>query len=130
MSKIREILQKKGPHFNVVTPETKVIDALTIMKSENLSYVVIKENDLFLGLMSERDYSHKIKLEGRQSQLATVKDIMTRDLPVISYEEDLKRCMVLMNVFKTRYLPVFDNLEFKGVLTMNDLMREVLDQTP
>jgi hypothetical protein len=37
--------------------------------------------------------------------------------------------MVLMNVYKTRYLPIFDEMEFKGVLTMNDLMREVIEHT-
>jgi len=127
MSKIKTIILKKGPHFNVVSPDTKVIEALTIMKAENLSYVVIKENEEFLGIMSERDYTHKIKLEGRKSDATTVKDIMSNNLPMVSYDEDLKRCMVLMNVYKTRYLPVFDEMEFKGVLTMNDLMREVMN---
>jgi CBS domain-containing protein len=52
-------------------------------------------------------------------------------LPVVSYDEDLKRCMVLMNVYKTRYLPVYDEIEFRGILTMNDLMREVMyDENP
>jgi len=126
MSKIRDILQKKGPHFNVVTPETKVLDALTILKSENLSYVVVMKDNQYLGIMSERDYTHKIKLEGRKSDTALVKDIMTKDLPVLGYADDLERCMVLMNVYKTRYLPIFDEMEFKGILTMNDLMREVI----
>jgi CBS domain-containing protein len=126
MSKIRDILQKKGPHFNVVTPETKVLDALTILKSENLSYVVVMKDNQYLGIMSERDYTHKIKLEGRKSDTAIVKDIMTKDLPVLGYADDLDRCMVLMNVYKTRYLPIFDEMEFKGILTMNDLMREVI----
>jgi CBS domain-containing protein len=67
MSKIKEILQKKGPHFNTVTPDTKVVDALTIMKSENLSYVVVMQDNQYLGLMSERDYTHKVKLQGRKS---------------------------------------------------------------
>ena len=66
-------------------------------------------------------------MEGRKSDATTVKDIMSNNLPVVSYDEDLKRCMVLMNVYKTRYLPVFDEMEFKGVLTMNDLMREVMN---
>jgi CBS domain-containing protein len=128
MSKIKDILTKKGPHFNIVTPDTKVLDALTLMKAENLSYVVVMKDDQYLGLMSERDYTHKIKLEGRQSETATVKDIMTSNYPVIGYSDDLERCMVLMNVYKTRYLPVFDEMEFKGILTMNDLMREVIDK--
>jgi CBS domain-containing protein len=126
MSKIKEILQKKGPVFNVVTPDTKVVEALNIMKSENLSYVVVMQDNKYLGIMSERDYTHKIKLQGRHSELTTVKDIMTTDYPVIGFSEDLQRCMVLMNVYKTRYLPIFDEMEFQGVLTMHDLMRAVI----
>ena len=67
MSKIKDILIKKGPHFNVVDPETKVLDALIIMKTENLSYVVVKLDDQFLGIMSEHDYAQKVKLQGKQS---------------------------------------------------------------
>jgi CBS domain-containing protein len=126
MSKIKEILQKKGPVFNVVTPDTKVVEALNIMKSENLSYVVVMQDGKYLGIMSERDYTHKIKLQGRHSDSTLVKDIMTTDYPVIGFTEDLQRCMVLMNVYKTRYLPIFDEMEFQGVLTMHDLMREVI----
>ena len=126
MSKIKEILQKKGPLFNVVTPDTKVVEALNIMKSENLSYVVVMQNGNYLGIMSERDYTHKVKLQGRKSETTTVKDIMSSDYPVVGYGEDLQRCMVLMNVYKTRYLPIFEDMNFQGVITMNDLMREVI----
>jgi len=126
MCKIQEILQKKGPVFNVVTPDTKVVEALNIMKSKNLSYVVVMQDGNYLGIMSERDYTHKVKLQGRKSETTTVKDIMSSDYPVVGFGEDLQRCMVLMNVYKTRYLPIFDEMNFQGVLTMNDLMREVI----
>ena len=126
MCNIKEILQKKGPVFNVVTPDTKVVEALNIMKSENLSYVVVMQDGNYLGIMSERDYTHKVKLQGRKSETTTVKDIMSSDYPVVGFGEDLQRCMVLMNVYKTRYLPMFDEMNFQGVLTMNDLMREVI----
>jgi len=129
MCKIQEILQKKGPVFNVVTPDTKVVEALNIMKSENLSYVVVMQDGNYLGIMSERDYTHKVKLQGRKSETTTVKDIMSSDYPVVGFGEDLQRCMVLMNVYKTRYLPIFDEMTFQGVLTMNDLMREVIQNT-
>jgi predicted transcriptional regulator len=103
-----------------------VVDALTIMKTENLSYVVVMQDGNYLGIMSERDYTHKIKLQGKKSETTTVKDIMSSDYPVVGYEEDLQRCMVLMNVYKTRYLPIFEEMSFQGILTMNDLMREVI----
>jgi predicted transcriptional regulator len=120
------MLQKKGPVFNVVTPDTKVVEALNIMKSENLSYVVVMQDGNYLGIMSERDYTHKVKLQGKKSETTTVKDIMSSDYPVVGFGEDLQRCMVLMNVYKTRYLPIFDEMNFQGVITMNDLMREVI----
>ena len=128
MCKIKEILRKKGPHFNVVSPNTKVLDALTLMQSENYSYVVVMNDDNYLGNMSERDYIHKIKVLGNKQENATVNEILNRNIPVVNFEEDLNRCMVLMNVYKTRYLPVFDEFEFKGVLTMNDLMTEILEE--
>jgi len=128
MSKINAILEKKGPHFNIVAPTTPVLDALTIMQSENLSYVVVMEDNQFLGIMSEREYTLKIKLKGRQSDSTTVKEIMTKDFPVIGLQEELERCMILMNVYKTRFLPVFDSVEFKGIITMNDLMLDGLEK--
>ena len=128
MCKIKEMLRRKGPHFNVVSPNTKVLDALTLMQSENYSYVVVMDEEHYLGIMSERDYIHKIKVLGSKQETATVKEILNSNLPVVNFEEDLNRCMVLMNVYKTRYLPVFDEFEFKGVLTMNDLMTEILDE--
>jgi predicted transcriptional regulator len=128
MCKIKEILRKKGPHFNVVSPNTKVLDALTLMQSENYSYVVVMDNESYLGIMSERDYIHKVKVLGNKQDSASVKEILDGNLPVVNFEENLNRCMVLMNVYKTRYLPVFDQLEFKGVLTMTDLMTEILEE--
>ena len=128
MCKIKEMLRRKGPHFNIVSPNTKVLDALTLMQSENYSYVVVMNDDNYLGIMSERDYIHKIKVLGNKQENATVNEILNRNLPVVNFEEDLNRCMVLMNVYKTRYLPVFDEFEFKGVLTMNDLMTEILEE--
>jgi predicted transcriptional regulator len=128
MCKIKEMLRRKGPHFNVVSPNTKVLDALTLMQSENYSYVVVMDEEHYLGIMSERDYIHKIKVLGSKQETATVKEILNSNLPVVNFEEDLNRCMVLMNVYKTRYLPVFDEFEFKGVLTMNDLMTEILEE--
>ena len=128
MCKIKEILRRKGPHFNIVTPDTKVNDALVIMQTENLSYVLVMNDTEFLGIMSERDYIHKMKVLKTKSENATVKEILTNNLPVASFDDDLNRCMVLMNVYKTRYLPVFDEMEFRGVITMNDLLQAVLDE--
>ena len=98
MCKIKEMLRRKGPHFNVVSPNTKVLDALTLMQSENYSYVVVMDEENYLGIMSERDYIHKIKVLGSKQETATVKEILNSNLPVVNFEEDLRNSQSLLNL--------------------------------
>jgi CBS domain-containing protein len=65
-------------------------------------------------------------LNNKHSDKTLVKEIMTTDLPIVSSSESAEQCMVLMNAAKSRYLPVFDSTEFKGIITIHDLMREAI----
>jgi CBS domain-containing protein len=65
-------------------------------------------------------------LNNKHSDKTLVKEIMTTDLPIVSFSESAEQCMVLMNAAKSRYLPVFDSTEFKGIITIHDLMREAI----
>jgi signal-transduction protein with cAMP-binding, CBS, and nucleotidyltransferase domain len=124
MRTIHEILQQKGPHFNYVEASAFVIDALTLMKCENISYLIVWENGNYVGIISERDYAHKVILMGKHSDTTLVKEIMTTDLPIVSETDTTEQCMLMMNASKSRYLPVFEGLNFKGIITVHDLMRE------
>src|SRR5690348_4073123 len=115
---IQEILRQKGPHFNFIEAYAFVIDALTLMKCENISYLIVTENGNYLGIISERDYAHKVILMGKHSDTTLVKEIMTTDLPIVAETETTEQCMLMMNASKSRYLPVFDGLEFKGIITI------------
>ncbi len=123
MKTVKQILASKGHEFNYISAKAKVIDALSMMKSTNRSYVIVMDNDQFEGIMSETDYSQKVILLGKHSNQLEIKDIMSTNLQTVNYTDTSHRCMQLMNTFKTRYLPVFDGNEFKGVITMNDLLR-------
>jgi signal-transduction protein with cAMP-binding, CBS, and nucleotidyltransferase domain len=126
MRTIHEILQQKGPHFNYIEASAFVIDALTLMKSENISYLIVWENANYVGIISERDYAHKVILMGKHSDTTLVKEIMTTDLPIVSETDTTEQCMLMMNASKSRYLPVFEGLNFKGIITVHDLMRETI----
>lgn len=127
MSEAKTILEKKGPYFNGVASNIKVIEALSLMKAENLSYVIVKDGDDFKGIMTERDYAHKVVLLGKTSTESTVQEIMTTGLPSISLDTSAEDCMMLMNQHKTRYLVVFDGFSFQGIITIHDLMRDSLE---
>ncbi|MBG9378441.1 CBS domain-containing protein [Panacibacter sp. DH6] len=126
MRSVKEILQQKGPQFNFIAPGRTVIEAINLMKTENISYLIVRENGNYLGIVSERDYTHKVILLDKHSDTTLVKDIMSKDLPVTGLNDTADQCMVLMNSSKSRYLPVFDGMEFQGVITIHDLMREAI----
>lgn len=127
MRTVANILQNKPPVFNFITSGAKVIEALQLMNSVNLSYLVVKDDDTFHGIFSERDYSRNVILKGLHSDSATVAEVMSTSLPVIGMQDTAEHCMQMLNTHKTRYLIVFDDQEFKAVVTINDILREAIE---
>ena len=126
MRTVKDILNSKKKSFNVISPEETVFDALQMLNSVNLSYLVVMEGDAYKGIFCERDYSRNVILKGRTSTDTKVKDVMTVDLPVVTMEDTAEKCKHLIDDYKTRYLLAFDDENFTGVITINDLLRQVL----
>jgi CBS domain-containing protein len=127
MRTVKNILDSKPQAFNTISPDTLVIDALSMLNSVNLSYLIVMEGDLYRGIFSERDYSRNVILKGRASNTTTVGEVMTTDLPVVHYTDTVEQCLNTMNVNKTRYLLAYDAHEkFGGVITIHDLLRQVI----
>lgn len=121
-----DILKNKPDMFNAIDADAKIIDALHMMNSVNHSYLIVKKNDSFMGIFSERDYSRNVILKGLHSDSASVKEAMSDSFPSVGLSESVESCMKLLNSHKTRYLLVFENKQFKGVITINDVLREVI----
>jgi CBS domain-containing protein len=127
MRTVKNILDSKAKVFNTVSPETLVIDALSMLNSVNLSYLVVMEGDQYKGIFSERDYSRNVILKGRASNSTTVKEVMTTDLPVVTLTDTVEHCMNVMNMNKARYLLAYNaSNQFVGVVTIHDLLRQVI----
>jgi predicted transcriptional regulator len=127
MLSVKHVLETKAKPFNTVSPDTLVIDALNLLNSVNLSYLVVMDGEEYKGLFSERDYSRNVILKGRASNSTKVKEVMTTDLPVVGFSDTIEHCMHLMNSHKTRYLLAYDgNERFAGIITIHDLLRQVI----
>jgi len=127
MRTVKDILENKAKAFNIVSPHTLVIDALSMLNSVNLSYLVVMDNEEYKGIFSERDYSRNVILKGRNSSSSTVQEVMTADLPMVHLDQTVEHCMKTMILNKTRYLLAFDSdKHFAGVITIHDLLREVI----
>jgi predicted transcriptional regulator len=127
MRTVAHILEHKPPMFNVISPKAKVIEGLQLMNSVNLSYLVVKDGDTFCGIFSERDYSRNVILKGLHSDTSTIEEVMSTSLPMVSLLTTVEDCMHLLNSHKTRYLIVFFDNDFKGVITINDVLRDAIE---
>jgi CBS domain-containing protein len=128
MRTVKDILRTKAKPFNQVSAGTLVIDALKMLNSINLSYLVVMDDDEYKGIFSERDYSRNVILKGRHSDSTTVSEVMTQDVPVVELDKTVEQCMHLIDQHKTRYLLAFDKGgDFAGVITIHDLLRQVIN---
>ena len=79
-----------------------------------------------VGVLSERDYTRKIALQGRSSKDTRVKDIMTRDVLYVTPRTTTSQCMALMSEKKIRHLPVLDGNTVVGMISIRDILDDII----
>lgn len=126
MNSINDILKRKGNNAISVLPETSVFDALKVMAENNIGSVVVKENEKFLGIITERDYSRKVILKGKHSSETKVSEIMTTNFPDLKPSDTVEHCMELLTKNNIRYLPVFEDHQLKGIISISDVVSETI----
>jgi len=126
MRTVKNIIDSKPKPFNLIQPNALVINALSLLNSVNLSYLIVMDGNEYRGIFCERDYSRNVILKGRSSESTLVQDVMTTDLPVVEVTDTVEYCMNLMNSHKARYLLAYDHKDFVGVITIHDLLRQVI----
>lgn len=126
MVSVNEILKKKKKANNVIAPTALVIDALKMLNTVDLSYLVVMDGNQLKGIFCERDYCRNVILKDRSSKTSTVSEVMTTDLPKVDTSDTAEFCMDTMNQHRTRYLLAYNALGFAGVITIHDLLRQVL----
>ena len=126
MKKVIDILAKKGSNVISVSPEAKIISALQIMQEKNIVSVVVIQEGKYMGILTERDYARKVILLDKNSSETSVAEIMTTDLPLIDRTTSLESCMVIMSEKNIRYLPVVEEGELMGIISINDLIRSTI----
>ena len=126
MRTVDDLIASKPRPENIIKPTALVIDALHQLEQVNLSYLIVMDGETYKGVFSEKDYSRNVVLKGRSSREAHVQEVMTTDLPVVAPEETVEHCMILMIRSKARYLVAIDDKKFMGIITIHDILREVL----
>jgi CBS domain-containing protein len=123
---ISAILREKGGAVHSISPEATVYDAIQTMADRNIGSLLVLNGERLVGIISERDYTRKIALKGKQSKQTPVSEIMLT--PVISVGEDasVEECMELMTKHRIRHLPVLDGERVVGVVSIGDLINWII----
>ena len=126
MKLVSHLLDNKGRHIISVAPDTSVLDAIKLMADKAVGSLVVMQNDELLGIMSERDYARKVIIKGRSSESTPVSEIMTSDVITTTSSHTVNECMNLMTEKKIRHLPVVEDNQVIGMISIGDLVEAII----
>ncbi len=126
MRTIKHILDRKSRELAIIEPEKTVFEALKLMADKNIGSVIVMDGIRYLGILSERNYARQVVLLNKSSKELAVREIMRTDLPKLSKNDPIEKCMEIMAQLNVRYLPVVENETLIGLISVKDLLDEVL----
>jgi CBS domain-containing protein len=124
---VNQILAKKGKEVYSVLPSITVYEALVSMSEKNIGAILVVENDVLKGILSERDYARKIALKHKSSKETLVHEIMASNVITVKPNDNLDYCMELMYTKKIRHLPVLENEAIIGIISIGDVVKSIID---
>lgn len=127
MKTLQQVLDSKK-HKDVISiaPNRPVFDALVILAEYKIGALVVLENTQLVGIFSERDYAREVILQGKSSKTTTISEIMTRHVLTGAPSDTVEKAMQLMSEKRIRHLPVVENNQVVGMLSMGDLVQETI----
>jgi CBS domain-containing protein len=125
---VAQILRHKGSEVACTRPSTLVWRAIREMVDRDIGALVVRTDDLPLGVFTERDYVQMTAVLGTAVLDRTVGDVMRTNVPWIRPEATLPECMNIMTVRAVRHLPVIDQLELVGIVSQGDVVSALLSE--
>ncbi|MDP1902255.1 MAG: CBS domain-containing protein [Rubrivivax sp.] len=126
MKPVSELLKARSGTLWHVRPDDTVFTALELLAQYEVGALMVMDGASLVGVFSERDYTRKIALQGRNSKEALVAEIMTAQVLTVSPRTPVRECMALMSEKKIRHLPVVEGQTVMGMISMRDLMDDII----
>ena len=126
MKPVSLLLQRRAPGLWRTAPDTTVFDALQLLAHHEVGALVVMQGDALVGVFSERDYTRKVALQGKNSKDVRVSEIMTANVFTVTPQTPTHECMALMSQKRIRHLPVVEGATVVGMLSIRDLMDDII----
>ena len=127
MQTINQVLSAKGPGIYSVAPDDAVLDALRVMAEKHVGALLVMRGRELVGIISERDYARKVVLLGRSSADTPVSQIMSSPVMSVTPDATINQCLAIMTEKHIRHLPVVERGEVRGMLSIGDCVKAVID---
>ncbi|MEH6305731.1 CBS domain-containing protein [Olivibacter sp. CPCC 100613] len=127
MKTVKYILENKIKTIVSVSPNDSVLEALRIMMEKNISALLVVDQEVLLGIFTERDYARKIILKGRSSAGTAIHEVMTANPHTVGFNDAIDHCMQLMTNRHFRHLPVVENGQLMGIISIGDLVKYIIE---
>ena len=125
---VRDILKSKGTAIYSIRPDNTVLEAIAKMDELDIGALLVMDGQKLKGILSERDYRSKVILKGRHSKNTDVSEIMTANVYTVTPNDSVSRCMAIMTEKKIRHLPVIEDDEILGVVSIGDLVKSIISK--
>jgi CBS domain-containing protein len=126
MKLVQHLLDNKGRDIISISPDASVLDAIKLMADKGIGALVVIDGGDLKGIVTERDYARKVIIKGRASDSTPVADIMTVEVITTSSQKTVDECMEMMTAKKCRHLPVVDEGELVGMISIGDLVQAII----
>ena len=126
MTLVQHLLAAKATGIISIQPDASVLDAIKLMADKGISSVLVVEDGKLAGILTERDYARKVIIKGRASDTTPVRDIMTAEVITATSQQTVNQCMAMMTAKKCRHLPVVDDGELVGLISIGDLVNAII----
>ncbi len=123
---IGALLRDKAPAIHSVSTTATVLEAITLMAERNIGALPVMRGGALVGMFTERDYTRKVVLMGRTSRDTQVGEIMTHDPLIVGPGTTVNECMEIMTEERVRHLPVVEDGELVGILSIGDLVKWII----
>ncbi|HWH72093.1 MAG TPA: CBS domain-containing protein [Candidatus Sulfotelmatobacter sp.] len=123
---IGEILNFKGNRVWAISPDATVFEAIQLMDEKNVGALLVTQGESLIGILSERDYTRKVALKGKNSKHTAVKEILSGQVFHVTPEHTVEECMRLMTAHRVRHLPVLKGERLVGVVSIGDLVNWII----
>ncbi len=126
MKLVRHLLDTKGDEVITIGRNASVFDAIKLMADRAVGSMLVMDGNALVGIVTARDYARKVILKGRASDSTEVGDIMTTDLVTTSASQTVRDCMTLMTEERIRHLPVVEDGQVIGLISIGDLVNAII----